>query len=169
MPLHRKPTPGTPTLRRRKLRPLFRRTPAPPPHAPEHRMERPFISPCNRHHPDAPANGRPGPDETHPCGTQRIPESPRNQNRTIRSIPHPLHLIPEWPKSMENREQPPALGDDSYRMSITPQGIDIQAVNTRGFYYGLQTLKQLILRRGGKRPSPIARSKTGAPSPSAEP
>lgn len=72
--------------------------------------------------------------------------------KTAPSGAYPIRftLIPEWPKSMENREQPPALGDDSYRMSITPQGIDIQAVNTRGFYYGLQTLKQLILRRGGK-------------------
>lgn len=66
------------------------------------------------------------------------------------AYPISFTLISSWPESMKHREQPPALGDDSYRMTATSEGIDIQAVNTRGFYYGLQTLKQLILRRAGK-------------------
>lgn len=44
-------------------------------------------------------------------------------------------------------EAQPELGDEAYRLSVTPQLIKITASTAHGFYYGLQTLYQLLPER----------------------
>ena len=40
--------------------------------------------------------------------------------------------------------------NESYKLVSTPQGVTIEASTTKGLFYGMQTLKQLILRRDAK-------------------
>ncbi len=39
-------------------------------------------------------------------------------------------------------------GPEAYRLSVSPYGIDIRSSSTRGCFYGIQTLKQLIQNNG---------------------
>ena len=41
------------------------------------------------------------------------------------------------------------LKEEAYSLRVTPGGALITAMDTRGFYYGMKTLEQLLLRRGG--------------------
>ena len=43
----------------------------------------------------------------------------------------------------------PKLKEEAYSLRVTPGGALITAADTRGFYYGMKTLEQLLLRRGG--------------------
>lgn len=44
----------------------------------------------------------------------------------------------------------PKLKEEAYSLRVTPGGALIMARDTKGFYYGLKTLEQLLLRRDGK-------------------
>ncbi len=44
----------------------------------------------------------------------------------------------------------PKLKDEAYSLTVSPKGVLITAKDTTGFFYGMKTLEQLILRRGGK-------------------
>lgn len=43
----------------------------------------------------------------------------------------------------------PKLKEEAYALRVTPGGALITAKDTKGFYYGMKTLEQLLLRRGG--------------------
>lgn len=55
----------------------------------------------------------------------------------------------------------PKLKEEAYSLRVTPGGALIMARDTKGFYYGLKTLEQLLLRRTGKRRLPPATSWIG--------
>ncbi|MFR4224281.1 MAG: glycoside hydrolase family 20 zincin-like fold domain-containing protein [Akkermansia sp.] len=61
----------------------------------------------------------------------------------------------------ESRHGKSKLKEEAYSLRVTPGGALITAMDTRGFYYGMKTLEQLLLRRGGRRPLPPAISWTG--------
>ncbi len=42
------------------------------------------------------------------------------------------------------------LKDEAYSLKVSPKGVLITASDTTGFFYGMKTLEQLIIRRGGK-------------------
>lgn len=44
----------------------------------------------------------------------------------------------------------PKLQEEAYSLRVTPKGAVITARGTRGFFYGMKTLEQLLLRRNGK-------------------
>jgi hypothetical protein len=44
----------------------------------------------------------------------------------------------------------PKMMDESYQIQVGEKGAVISATGTKGFFYGMKTLEQLILRRGGK-------------------
>ena len=53
-------------------------------------------------------------------------------------------------------EQPGPDSRESYRLSITPQGVEARAPSSAGLFYAVQTLKQLVEGTGADAALPVA-------------
>ena len=58
------------------------------------------------------------------------------------STPANHHPSPKW-------QRDPSLPDEAYRLSITEKGITISASTQKGFFYGQQTLEQMVSQSDG--------------------
>lgn len=59
-------------------------------------------------------------------------------------------LVPALPGTMTERIKDSKLQEEAYQLDASSRGTLITATSTKGLFYGLQTLKQLIIRRDGK-------------------
>ena len=55
-----------------------------------------------------------------------------------------------WSDKLREHMRSPEIAEEAYHVQATEQGISIRATHVRGFFYGMKTLEQLIIRRNGK-------------------
>ncbi|MEG2237574.1 MAG: glycoside hydrolase family 20 zincin-like fold domain-containing protein, partial [Akkermansia sp.] len=61
-----------------------------------------------------------------------------------------LQLMKQFPAGFDEKIKDDALRNEAYQLIVDGKGVTIRAVSTKGLFYGLQTLKQLIVRQNGK-------------------
>ncbi|MEG3024368.1 MAG: glycoside hydrolase family 20 zincin-like fold domain-containing protein, partial [Akkermansia sp.] len=61
-----------------------------------------------------------------------------------------LQLVNQFPTEMNEKIKNDVLRNEAYQLIVDGKGVTIRAVSTKGLFYGLQTLKQLIVRQNGK-------------------
>ncbi|MEG2584982.1 MAG: beta-N-acetylhexosaminidase [Akkermansia sp.] len=61
-----------------------------------------------------------------------------------------LQLMKQFPSGFDEKIKDDALRNEAYQLIVDGKGVTIRAVSTKGLFYGLQTLKQLIVRQNGK-------------------
>ena len=86
------------------------------------------------------------------------PEGVLARARTV--IPQPsslsledgFYLLPKgWKAEKAKHHRDGSLPEEAYRLTITPRGVTITASTKKGFFYGEQTLRQLLLQSDGER------------------
>lgn len=70
-------------------------------------------------------------------------------NHEVKVAPSGVYPIKFVKGDVKPGTENPKLQAEAYALSVTPKGALIKALDTKGFYYGLKTLEQLLLRRQG--------------------
>lgn len=68
------------------------------------------------------------------------------------SLEEGFYLLPNgWKAEKAKHRRDGSLPEEAYRLTITPRGVTITASTKKGFFYGEQTLRQLLQQSDGQR------------------